>query len=690
MAVAKVKLGQGNMNETSSTRSLLPAEGVALLLSCGQTRQALALAMNGLALDSKDVDLWNLAGVCAASLGEHVQAESFWRQAIASDPNAAQAHYNLGLLQANSHREAEAEQSYRQAIALEPDNPEAHNNLGLLLARREQKGEAESCYRRAIALDPENGGVYSNLGVLMASDNRQDEAERCYRQAIALEPGDGDVHSNLGVLLASQGRNEEAEQCYRIAIALDPGKAGAAGAYSNLGILLASQGRFDEAEQCYRQAIALKPENAKAHTNLGLLLEEAKREDEAEKCHRKALALDPEGAEIHSNLANLLANHLRWDEAEECYRQAIRLKPDAAVLHSNLGVLLANRKREAEAEQCLRQAIALDPGYQLARLNLGFLLLRQARFAEGWAHHEARYDPGLPDNGIPSPKVSFPKWQGESLAGKSLLVWAEQGFGDEIQFCRYLPLLKEQGATHITLVCKTPLKSLMETLEGVDAVLAAESAAGAIPLHDYWTFPLSIPLHCQTRLETIPARLPYLRALPERIEKWSPRLPHGQFNVGLAWQGNVGHHNDLFRSLPTSSTLAPLWSVPGVRFFSLQKDSGEDEASAADQNFPEGRAPANLGSDISDFSDTAAIIEHLDLVICVDTAVAHLAGALAKPCWVLLPAYRTDWRWLHERPDSPWYPGVMRLFRQKDGQDWTSVIADVRKALNDEVLGKMG
>ena len=663
------------------SRFTLP-EQVALLLSRGHARQALELAAPDLARGARDAELWNIAGVCAASLGDLVQAERLWRQAIAINPGkAAQAHYNLGLLQANLNRLDEAEQSYRVAIASAPGHAEAHNNLGLLLAGRGREEEAEDCYRQAIALEPGSTRAHSNLGVLLASGKRQDEAERCYRRAIVLNPTDSGVHSNLGALLANQRRDDEALRCYREAIALDPGNAGA---YSNLGILLVRLGRLGEAILCYQQAIELDPGCAKAHTNLGLLLEKAKREDEALECHRAAVALDPQSAEIHSNLANLLAHRRQWDEAMNCYRRAIALKPGAAAFHSNLGVMLANRKQEAAAEQCFRQALALDPDYQLAHLNLGFLLLRQGRFAEGWLHHEARYDPRLPDNGIPAPAVPFPQWGGQALAGKSLLVWSEQGFGDAIQFCRYLPLLKERGAARITLVCRKSLKTLLATLEGVDAVLALEETRAAIEAHDYWTFLLSIPLRCQSRLATIPARIPYLKAPIEHLARWSRRLPPDQFKVGLVWRGNADHHNDAYRSLPALSALAPLWPLPGVRFISLQLGGGEDEP---DGDFPDRPPLIHPGSEISDFADTAAIVEHLDLVISVDTAVAHLAGALAKACWVLLPAYRTDWRWLQDRDDSPWYPGVMRLFRQQDGQDWAAVVADVRNALADQIPG---
>jgi hypothetical protein len=229
------------------------------------------------------------------------------------------------------------------------------------------------------------------------------------------------------------------------------------------------------------------------------------------------------------------------------------------------------------------------------------------------------------------------------------------------------------------LLCSPSLKPLLETVACVDAVI---TDAASIASHDYWSFPLSLPLHFGTTINTIPNALPYLHALPERLEHWHDRLPNKGAKVGLVWKGSALHKNDAYRSLPGLTTLAPLWSVPGVTFVSLQKGQAEDEAveSAADQPL------IHLGTDIVDFADTAAIVAQLDLVICVDTAIAHVAGALNKPCWALLPALGTDWRWLLERSDTPWYPGTMRLFRQAKPGDWTETIRDVTKALRHKII----
>ncbi len=280
------------------------------------------------------------------------------------------------------------------------------------------------------------------------------------------------------------------------------------------------------------------------------------------------------------------------------------------------------------------------------------------------------------------PDLPYPRWQGESLAGKSLLIWPEQGLGDYIQFCRYAPLLKDRGLARLSLFCAPSLKALLETVNGVDAVITDPAS---VPGHDYWCFPLSLPLHFGTTVDAIPAALPYLRALPERMDRWRNRLPGEGRKVGLAWKGNPKLKNDSNRSLPGLETLAPLWAVPGVSFVSLQKGPGEDQATQA----PAAQPIIALGTQAGDFADTAAIIAQLDLVICVDTAIAHLAGAMGKTCWVLLPALGTDWRWLDDRPDSPWYPGVMRLFRQSKIGDWSRTVDEVASALNSRVNARL-
>jgi Tfp pilus assembly protein PilF len=431
------------------------------------------------------------------------------------------------------------------------------------------------------------------------------------------------------------------------------------------------------AEANFREAIRRGPGLAEAHANLGLLLDRSGNPVEAEKHYRQSIACAPACGETHLNLGALLTGAKRFDEADSAVRCALALMPESVAAWSNLGVLQACRKQEAEAERSYRLALTLDPDYPLASFNLAYLLLRQGRFEEGWRRLEARNWYAALDT-----HLDCPRWRGESLQGKSVLIGFEAGHGDMIQFGRYAAELKARGAARVTVLCHPPLATLFATLDGADSALAFDQAYPA-STWDYWTPPLSIPFHCGTRLDSIPARLPYLRAAPEKSETWAQRLAThcspDDLRVGLVWKGNPRFENDADRSLPSLAALATLGRIPGVRYFSLQKGAGEDEAAAP----PAGLPLVDLGPYIRDFSDTAAIVTNLDLVISVDTAAAHLAGALGKRCWVLLPDYKTDWRWLAGREDSPWYPGVMRLFRQPGMGDWSAVLTAVCAALRD-------
>ncbi len=448
------------------------------------------------------------------------------------------------------------------------------------------------------------------------------------------------------------------------------------------GNRLMAAGDAREAEARFREAIGLLPDFAEAHANLGLLLDQAGRPDEAEQRYRQAIRLDPDCGQIHLNLGALLAGRKRFEEAEAAYRRALELMPGSPAAWSNLGVLQACRKQEEAAELSYRKAMELDPDYRLACFNLAYVLLRQGRYEEGWRCLEKRDWYAQLEKLLPCPR-----WQGEPLAGRSLLIGFEAGYGDMIQFCRYAAILKAQGAVRIDLICHPALKNLFTTLTGVDAVYPFDDPLPPSEW-DFWTPPLSIPLHCRTRLDSIPRDLPYLHADAERAERWSAVLSAecapADVRVGLAWKGNPRFENDADRSLPGLATLAPLGTITGVRYFSLQKGAGEEEAA----NPPAGLPVVNLGPQLSDFADTAAVVANLDLVICVDTAVAHLAGALGKDCWVLLPDYKTDWRWLSGRTDSPWYPGVMRLFRQSRMGDWASVVVKVGVELQRRAVGQ--
>ena len=433
-------------------------------------------------------------------------------------------------------------------------------------------------------------------------------------------------------------------------------------------------GALTEAETSLRQALELGPDSPAAHTNLALILEQTGRPDEAETHYRRSLAADPRLPQTHLNLGALLHSRKQLNKAEAAYRTALALDAGNPAIWSNLGNLLACRNQETTAEDCLRQALSLDPQHRNARFNLSYVLLRQGRFTEGWQHLEARTCFAHFED-----KLACPRWHGESLRGRNLLVVPEAGHGDMIQFCRYIKLVKKCGAAHISLLCHPGLKRLFTSLDGLDAVCCGTGDWPSLE-PDFWIPLLSLPGHFSTALDTIPAALPYLKPIDDDCRRMASFIdahtPDGNLKVGLAWRGNPLFENDVERSLPSLDVLKPLGQLGKICLFSLQKDSPAATWPTADLDL------VDLSPLLNDFADTAAAIANLDLVISVDTAVAHLTGALAKPCWLLLPAYKPDWRWLTGRDDSPWYPDVMRLLRQTVAGDWQPVVESVCAALD--------
>ncbi|WGS54073.1 tetratricopeptide repeat-containing glycosyltransferase family protein [Paraburkholderia sp. D15] len=470
------------------------------------------------------------------------------------------------------------------------------------------------------------------------------------------------------------GQLADAESYWRRAIDTNPHFADA---YLNLVTLLKGLGRLSDVEALLRQLLDVRPELADVHNQLGSLLQDQGRMAQAEAAYAEASRLSPERLEFHYNLGTVLRPLGRWREAADAYRRPIGLRPDFVMGYSNLGNILKELGQLSDAEAAYRQALAISGDYYMASFALATLLLSMGRFDEGWRLHDERHaEPGSIQQKTQK-VVGRPRWQGEPLAGKTLMVWQEGGLGDAIHFGRYLPMLKAQGAARVAFVCSASLHRLFASVEGVDAVLTHEAGWAAASNYDYWTSPLSAPFHLRTTVDTIPppARFTLDPALVDRWRERLAALPAGR-RIGLVWKGNALHRNDANRSLGALTQLAPLWRVPGVNFISLQKGDGEDEA----QTPPVDQPLLHLGSDIADLADSAAIIAQLDLVICVDTVTAHLAASLGIPCWVMLPEQAVDWRWMHERSDSPWYPGTIRLFRQPLGGRWSASIERVRQA----------
>jgi Tfp pilus assembly protein PilF len=470
-----------------------------------------------------------------------------------------------------------------------------------------------------------------------------------------------------GSFLYRTGRLDEAADCYRSLLREAPHVAKV---HYNLGLVLRTQGHFEAAVQNIREALRLQPDLAEAHVNLANTIYQLGHLEEAETACREALRLAPHLAQAHSNLGNILRDQGRFEDSAAAFRLALQRWPDDHDLHNNLGNTLKALGRLEEAETAYQMALRQQPDSPGTLYNLSTLHLTAGRFTEGWQGYEHRWRTGA--QGIRP--FGGPLWDGQGAPSDRVLLYTEQGIGDTIQFCRYVPLVAER--IQVTLVIKPEFKRLFADLHPNVTIIGADEA-----LPDYaFQCPLqSVPLAFRTTLGTIPANTPYLRAQPLAVARWRERLAALQgLRVGLVWAGNPANSVDRRRSVDCG-ILARLFARPGLAFVSLQKGA----ASAP----PVGSGLHDWTAGLKDLADTAALIEALDLVIGVDTAVIHLAGALGKPTW-LLNRFDTDWRWLLDREDSPWYP-TMRLFRQERPGDWNGVVNRVSMAL-DEILRAVG
>ena len=488
------------------------------------------------------------------------------------------------------------------------------------------------------------------------------EASAIYQAVLGAEPSHPVALHLLGVAAFQQGENGEALALIDRALAVRPNFPEA---HNNRGNVLKALGRGAEAAASYRAAIAVNPRYETAHHHLGIVLFESGRLDEAVASYQAALALRPGFAEARSNLGTALRELGRLAEAEQSYRQAIELNPRLAEAHGGLGATLNRLGRADEALACYDRAIALNPRYVDGHYSRGTLLLSLGRFVEGWPEHEyRRLKPGVALRRFPAPE-----WGGEELRGRTLFCHAEQGFGDTLQFIRFAQELASRGADVVVEVPR-PLLAICSSVEGPRIV----AAGGGVPRFDFHSPLMSLPLRMGLTFEQLPLRTGYLKASPDLVAAWKPRLPEGRVRVGIAWQGNPDAEVDRGRSLPLRA-FAPLLAIPGVALVSLQKGFGAEQLG----QWAGAEAIADLGAGFDAgpdaFLDTAAVMASLDLVVTSDTAVAHLAGALGVPCWVLLQQ-AADWRWMRDIDYSAWYP-AMTLFRQQAAGDWAGVMRAV-------------
>jgi tetratricopeptide (TPR) repeat protein len=500
-----------------------------------------------------------------------------------------------------------------------------------------------------------------------------DAAAAACAHVLALDPRQPDALHLSGVIAHQRGDNARACSLIEKAIRRNPRSA----AYHNtLGVALLAMDRRTAAATAFRRALALDRSYAEAHNNLGNVLMREGRSAEAEACYRRALAARPGYAVGHNNLGGALRAQGRLDAAAAAYREALAHAPGYVGAICNLGRVLHEQARYEDALRHFERALALDPRHAESHANRALVLLLLGRFAEGWPEYEWRWR--VPASVTPPRDFAEPEWDGADLAGRTLLVHAEQGQGSAIQFVRYVPLLGVTGG-RVILECARPLARLFGSIApttppgAVDLVIKGE----ALLSFDVQAPLMSLPRIFNTKEDNIPNNVPYLGVDPALSEEWGRRLAAWpRPRVGLVWAGNPRHENDANRSMPAAA-LAPLLRDEGderITLFSLQVG-----ASAADRAWLDAAPVHDLAPDLRDFADTAAVLGHLDLVISVDTAVAHLGGALGRPVWLLLP-FVPEWRWMLEREDSPWYP-TMRLFRQAAPGDWEELMGRTATAL---------
>ena len=561
----------------------------------------------------EDPDFICMRGIIDFHLGQTKEAEAWMEKALIIAPQSTAIIYNYAMILMAQEKFAVALPLMMRVVALKPDHAKAYWHIGNVLRKTGDFAGALAAFNKAQEINPQDVETLNDTGNTLA-----------------------EALNDKGTMLKEIGRLPEATTCYEEALSLNPNHHGF---INNLGVIHFLQNNQDTAEALYKAALTIHPEYPEAHSNLGGILRFKGDLDGAILHCQKALAFRPDYPDALNNLGNAFKDARRFEEAIVAYNEALRLVPDNAEFH----------------------------------MNLASALLALGRFDEGWLGFEWRWKSKQLSHTFRD--FAQPKWQGEAREGRTLLIHAEQGFGDTLQFCRYAPLVKERGF-HVVMEVPPPLKRIIQSLDGVEKVV---TTGDVLPPFDFHCPMMNLPLAFHTTVETIPAKLPYLSPDPADLAKWRDRvatLANDALKVGLVWAGRSRTHSpDLIATEQKRSiaqeVLAPLMVVPNVQLFSLQK-----EGTRAPDAFP----LIDWMAECHDFADTAALIMNLDLVISVDTAVAHLAGALGKPVW-LLNRFNSCWRWLAERDDSPWYPGTLRLFHQKEMGNWDEVVMRVRAAL---------
>lgn len=552
--------------------------------------------------------------------------------------------------------------------------------------------EAEAMYRKVLAEQSGCGEAIHFLGMAAVQRGKAEEAVGLVRKSIEIEPRNAEFHNNLATVLGRMGRPIEALGEAQRALDI---KADLPEAWGNKGVALEALGRLDEAIEAYRKAMELKADHVDALANLGAALSRKGEHEEAIGYLRKFADLRPRSAPARKSLGNALRRAGRAPEAVTAFRMAAELNPKDADTYNNLGAALQESGRIPEAEEGLRTCLSIKPDHTDAHWNRGLALLSMGQWREGWMEYEWRQH--LREDVGQRRTFPQPVWKGSPLEGRTVLVLCEQGLGDTIQFIRYVPLLVERGAK-VVVECQGRLKGLLKGMEGRDGGTKGQRDKGeeqessirvvargeALPHFDFHARLLTLPGIFDSTPEEVPGKVPYLHVEQNRVERVGRLIERcvesegKTLRVGLVWQGNTAHKGDRFRSIALEK-FEPLARIPGVRLVSLQKGFGSEQIESCRDTVPVAAWSDSADTTAEALLDTAAAMKNLDLVIAVDTSVAHLAGALGVPVWIAMPL-ACDWRWLPDREDTPWYP-TMRLFRQRHLGEWDDVIERMAAAI---------
>jgi tetratricopeptide (TPR) repeat protein len=644
----------------------------------GQLPEAERIYRRILSIDSRHAGGLHMLGTLAHQVGREDVAVQLIRAAIGIDPGQAAYYSNLGTILQAQGLLAEATIAYQDALDRNPSLAEAQMNLGTVLEAQGRPVLAASRFRAALALRPDLAEAHMNLGNVLEEQGKLAEAVESHDRALALKPDFAEACFNRANALQAQGRLDEAVAGYQKALVLKPAMPEA---HANLGNTLQAQERLDDAVACYERALALKPDYAEAHYNLGNARQSQDLLAEAAACYERALALKPQLAQAHYNLGNTRQAQDNLEAAAACFERAIALKPGYAEAHYNLACVLQKQGRLDLALPRFQAAVELKPDYAQARFGQALAQIQNGDFPNCWRTYESRWQ--SIDHDTPMRAYPFPLWTGEKLSNGRLLLWGEQGVGDEIMFAGLVPDVLRAGNS-IAIDCDPRLQPLfarsfpgIEVVSGLtpDASFAAHLPTGSLP-----------GLFRGAESAFAHSTSPYLKPDPVARGRFRSGYSDGRRLVGLAWQTRNAKTGRK-RSIDLSA-FKPLFALQDIRWISLQYgdfDALEQQAAGCNATvFPASGSPIFIDRGVDQFANIdrfASQVAAMDLVLTIDNSTAHLAGALGVPVWLMLP-FAADWRWLKGRDDSPWYP-TMRLFRQPVPGDWPSVLRSVHGALTD-------